>query len=91
MQMIPIWWRWLYWADPAAWTVYGVMFSQLGDRTEVIHVLGWPDQTINAFVEEYLGLQDNYFTLIIILHALVILLFSSIFIFSIKYLNFQKR
>nr|CAD1840726.1 unnamed protein product [Ananas comosus var. bracteatus] len=90
-RMIPIWWRWLYWADPAAWTVYGVMFSQLGDRTELIHVLGWPDQTINAFVAEYLGLQDNYFTLIIILHALLILLFSSIFIFSIKYLNFQKR
>ena len=23
LQMMPVWWRWVYWADPAAWTVHG--------------------------------------------------------------------
>lgn len=89
--MIPIWWRWFYWADPAAWTVYGLMFSQLGDRVELIHVPGSSDQTIKEFLEDYLGLQDHYFPLIVILHIGVIVLFSLVFGFSIKYLNFQKR
>ncbi|XP_073011839.1 ABC transporter G family member 45-like isoform X1 [Typha latifolia] len=90
-KMIPVWWRWLYWANPAAWTVYGVMFSQLGDRDELIHLPGGQSQTVKEFLEDYLGLQDHFFTLIIILHVVVIVLFLFIFIVSIKHLNFQKR
>ncbi|XP_008776585.4 ABC transporter G family member 45-like isoform X2 [Phoenix dactylifera] len=90
-KMIPLWWRWFYWADPAAWTVYGLMFSQLGDRVELIHVPGSSDETIKEFLEDYLGLQDQYFPLTVILHIVVIVLFSFVFGFSIKHLNFQKR
>ncbi|KAG1360653.1 ABC transporter G family member 45 [Cocos nucifera] len=90
-KMMPLWWRWFYWADPAAWTVYGLMLSQLGDRVELIHVPGSPDQTIKEFLEDYFGLQDQYFPLIVILHIGVIVLFSLVFGFSIKHLNFQKR
>ncbi|CAN6217162.1 unnamed protein product [Urochloa humidicola] len=48
-KMIPAWWRWMYWADPAAWTIYGLMLSQLGDRKELIdiRVLGQPDQPVS--------------------------------------------
>ncbi|KAJ6851228.1 ABC transporter G family member 45-like isoform X4 [Iris pallida] len=90
-KMIPVWWRWFYWADPAAWTVYGLMFSQLGDHDELIHVPGRSDQTVKEFIEDYLGLQDHYFALIVALHIVVIVLFSLLFVFSIKNLNFQKK
>jgi hypothetical protein len=91
MQMIPVWWRWVYWANPAAWTVYGLMFSQLGDRTELIQVPGQPEQTVKEFLEGYLGLQDRYFNLVTSLHVAIIALFTFLFFLSIKHLKFQRR
>ncbi|CAM0911760.1 unnamed protein product [Alopecurus aequalis] len=90
-ELIPIWWRWVYWANPAAWTVYGLMFSQLGDRTELIRVAGQPDQTVREFLEGYLGLEDRYFNLVTCLHLAIIALFAFLFFIFIKYLKFQRR
>lgn len=90
-QMIPVWWRWLYWVNPAAWTLYGLMFSQLGDLDKPIHVPGNLDQPINVFVQDLFGFQDNDFTIIVALHFGVIVLFLSFFGFSIEKLNFQIR
>ncbi|KAJ3681393.1 hypothetical protein LUZ60_015882 [Juncus effusus] len=83
-NMIPVWWRWSYWADPGAWTLYGLVFSQLGDRSEIIQVPGGLNQTVSEFINDYLGLED-------LLHVVVIVLFGFIFGLSIKYLNFQRR
>lgn len=91
IKMIPVWWRWFYWACPPAWTVYGIMFSQLGDNDHLISVLGQPDQTVKQFLEGYLGLESHYFPLIVGLHFVIIILFGFIFGFSTKTLNFQKR
>ncbi|OEL31258.1 ABC transporter G family member 45 [Dichanthelium oligosanthes] len=90
-ELMPVWWRWVYWADPAAWTVYGLMFSQLGDRTEQILVPGVGMQTVHEFLEGYLGLQDRYFELVTCLHLAIIGLFAFLFFLAIKYLNFQRR
>ncbi|XP_077235594.1 ABC transporter G family member 45-like [Tasmannia lanceolata] len=89
--MIPIWWRWFYWANPAAWTVYGLMVSQLGDRVDIIHIPGQSDQTVKDFLTYYLGLEANHFALVVALHVGIIVLFLLIFGFSIKHLNFQRR
>lgn len=89
--MIPSWWRWYYWVDPAAWTVYGLMVSQLGDNVDLLHVAGRSDETVKEFLKEYFGLQDEYLSLIVSLHVAVIILFLFVFGFSIKHLNFQKR
>jgi len=91
LQMMPVWWRWVYWADPAAWTVYGLMFSQLADRTEKILVPGLGEQTVRDFLEGYLGLQDRYFELVTCLHLAIIGLFAFLFFLAIKHLNFQRR
>ncbi|TVU11149.1 hypothetical protein EJB05_44716, partial [Eragrostis curvula] len=90
-KMMPVWWRWMYWADPAAWTVYRILFSQLGDRMEPIHVPGQQDQPLREFLEEYLGLQDDYFSLVTALHIALSTLFSIVFCIGIKYLKFQRR
>jgi len=91
VQMMPVWWRWVYWADPAAWTVYGLMFSQLGHRTEQILVPGVGEQTVREFLEGYLGLQDSHFELVTCLHLAIIGLFALLFFLAIKHLNFQRR
>ncbi|CAM0879339.1 unnamed protein product [Alopecurus aequalis] len=90
-ELIPVWWRWVYWANPAAWTVYGLMFSQLGDRTELILVPGQPDHTVREFLEGYLGLEDRYFNLVTYLHLAIIVVFAFLFFVSLKHLNFQRR
>ncbi|VAI10382.1 unnamed protein product [Triticum turgidum subsp. durum] len=90
-ELIPIWWRWVYWANPAAWTVYGLMFSQLGDRMELIRVPGQPDQTVREFLEGYLGLEARYFHLITYLHLVVIALFAFLFFIFVKHLKFEQR
>ncbi|KAK3129218.1 hypothetical protein QOZ80_6BG0473910 [Eleusine coracana subsp. coracana] len=90
-KMMPVWWRWMYWADPAAWTVYGLLFSQLGDRMEMIRVPGQPDQPVRQFLEEYMGLEDDYFSLVTTLHIALSTLFGIVFYISIKYFKFQKR
>ncbi|KAG2580460.1 hypothetical protein PVAP13_6NG344400 [Panicum virgatum] len=90
-EMMPVWWRWVYWADPAAWTVYGLMFSQLGHRTEQILVPGVGEQTVREFLEGYLGLQDRHFELVTCLHLAIIGLFALLFFLAIKHLNFQRR
>ncbi|URD73004.1 Plant PDR ABC transporter associated [Musa troglodytarum] len=90
-KMMPSWWRWYYWVDPAAWTIYGLMVSQLGDNVDLLQVAGRSDETVKEFLKEYFGLQDKYLSLIVSLHVAVIVLFLFIFGFSIKHLNFQKR
>eukprot|EP00268_Persea_americana_P059369 TRINITY_DN7275_c2_g1_i2.p1 TRINITY_DN7275_c2_g1~~TRINITY_DN7275_c2_g1_i2.p1 ORF type:complete len:1223 (-),score=195.79 TRINITY_DN7275_c2_g1_i2:74-3238(-) len=90
-QMIPTWWRWYYWADPASWTVYGLMASQLGDQSGLIHVPGQSDLTVQEFVEDFLGLKVDNFSLIVCLHLGIVVLFLFVYGFGIKHLNFQKR
>ncbi|MQL82159.1 hypothetical protein Taro_014624 [Colocasia esculenta] len=89
--MIPIWWRWYYWASPSAWTVYGLMVSQLGDQQRLISVPGRPDQSVKEFLVDYLGLQDKHFCLVVLLHLGIVSLFLFTFAVSIRKLNFQKR
>lgn len=90
-QVIPIWWRWYYWADPAAWTIYGLMVTQLGNSDDPLRIVGSFDMTVKEFLEQYLGVQESYLPLIVALHFAIIVLFLLVFGFSIKYLNYQRR
>jgi hypothetical protein len=67
------------------------MFSQLGDRTELILVPGQPDQTVQEFLEGYLGLEEHYFNLVTYLHVAIIALYAFMFYVFLKHLNFQRR
>ncbi|RDX69081.1 ABC transporter G family member 32, partial [Mucuna pruriens] len=35
-KRIPIWWRWYYWANPVAWSLYGLLASQYGGDTHLV-------------------------------------------------------
>ncbi|KAL6537750.1 Pleiotropic drug resistance protein 2 [Orobanche hederae] len=53
--LIPIWWRWYYWASPVAWTIYGLFTSQLGDLERELETTGNISRvTVKNFLKESL-------------------------------------
>lgn len=89
---IPLWWRWYYWANPIAWTLYGLITSQLGDLTGFVEVAGEKDtMSVQQFLEHSFGYRHDFLGVVAAMHVGIVLLFFSVFAFGIKYLNFQKR
>ncbi|KAG0577997.1 hypothetical protein KC19_5G197200 [Ceratodon purpureus] len=90
---IPIWWAWYYWACPVAWTIYGLIVSQFGDVGSNIIVLGDESnvQSVEQFIKSYFGFRHDFLPVVSLMMAIFPVLFASVFIFGIKFLNFQHR
>ncbi|CAN6438728.1 unnamed protein product [Victoria cruziana] len=88
---IPIWWRWYYWLSPVAWTIYGLIVSQLGDLVNPVSIPGQATVTVKQFLESSLGYKKSFLGAVAGVHVAFVALFLGIFAFSIKHLNFQKR
>ncbi|KAL3740884.1 hypothetical protein ACJRO7_022072 [Eucalyptus globulus] len=88
---IPGWWIWLYYICPVAWTLRGVITSQLGDvDTQIV------GPSFKGSVKEYLEVSLGYggSGMIGVSVAVLIgfnLFFFAVFAFSVKVLNFQRR
>lgn len=89
--LIPIWWRWYYWASPVAWTIYGVFTSQVGDKDTPLVIEGEAPTRVNDFLKDYLGFEHDFLVPVVIAHVGWVLLFFFIFAYGIKFLNFQRR
>ncbi|KAB1199713.1 Pleiotropic drug resistance protein 2 [Morella rubra] len=89
--MIPIWWRWYYWASPVAWTIYGIFASQVGDRTNFIEITGSAPQRIDEFIKTNFGYDRDFLVPVVVAHVGWVLLFFFVFAYGIKFLNFQRR
>ncbi|KAL9235362.1 hypothetical protein vseg_010125 [Gypsophila vaccaria] len=89
-KFIPKWWIWFNYIDPLAWTIKGIVTSQLGDITSMIN-----DDVFKGTVQEYLELNYGFRTGMTGISVAVLLCFSLFFcvsfMLSIRYLNFQKR
>lgn len=88
---IPIWWRWYYWASPVAWTIYGLVTSQVGDRNEPVEVPGFPDISVKQYLDRFLGFKYDFLGAVAAAHVGWAILFCLVFAYGIKYLNFQRR
>ncbi|XAR64952.1 Iron-chelate-transporting ATPase [Bertholletia excelsa] len=88
---IPIWWRWYYWGCPAAWTIYGLVTSELGQKTDKIEVPGAGCVPVKVFLEDFFGYKYDFLGVVSAVHIGWVLLFSFVFAYCIKYLNFQRR
>ncbi|XP_024515265.1 pleiotropic drug resistance protein 1 [Selaginella moellendorffii] len=88
---IPIWWRWYYYANPVAWTLNGLITSQLGDRGEVMDVPGKGQQIVRDYIKHRFGFHKDRLGEVAAVHILFVLVLALTFAFSIKYFNFQKR
>ncbi|XP_073156192.1 ABC transporter G family member 34-like isoform X3 [Henckelia pumila] len=88
---IPIWWRWYYWCSPVAWTINGVVTSQVGDLTSKIKVPGAGVVTVKAYLKQSLGYDHDFLPVVGVMHLVFVMIFVSIFALGIKCLNFQRR
>ncbi|XP_015898189.3 ABC transporter G family member 32 [Ziziphus jujuba] len=91
-KRIPIWWRWYYWANPVAWTLYGLVASQYGDDdtpvklTNGIHVV-----PLKKLVKDVFGYRHDFLGVVGIMVVGFSVLFALIFAYAIKAFNFQRR
>lgn len=91
LQQIPIWWRWYYWASPVAWTLYGLVTSQVGDKNADLVLPGYGTTPLKSFLKDQLGFDYDFLPAVAAAHVGWVLLFFFVFAYGIKYLNFQRR
>ncbi|KAH0932745.1 hypothetical protein HID58_009862 [Brassica napus] len=88
---IPIWWRWYYWATPVAWTLYGIITSQVGDKDSIVQITGVGDMSLKTLLKNGFGFEHDFLPVVAAVHIAWILLFAFVFAYGIKFLNFQRR
>ncbi|XP_054800906.1 ABC transporter G family member 39-like [Prosopis cineraria] len=88
---IPIWWRWYYWASPVAWTVYGLITSQVGDKDSELEIPGAGSTGLKEFLSQSFGFDYDFLPVIAAVHVGWVLLFLFVFAYGIKFLNYQRR
>ncbi|KAI3766690.1 hypothetical protein L2E82_16759 [Cichorium intybus] len=84
---IPVWWRWYYWGNPLAWTIYGLVASQFGDYDDVLS----SGETVKGYLDRYFGFKHSFLGAIAGVHVGLVLFFAVIFAYCIRAFNFQKR
>ncbi|KAL6208156.1 hypothetical protein ACLB2K_019107 [Fragaria x ananassa] len=84
---IPIWWRWFYWSCPVSWSLYGLIGSQFAGIEDRLD----SGETVEAFTRSYFGYREDFLSVVAIVLVAISVLFGSVFAFSIKAFNFQKR
>ncbi|KAI3773385.1 hypothetical protein L1987_47912 [Smallanthus sonchifolius] len=84
---IPVWWRWYYWGNPLAWTIYGMVASQFGDYNDEL-VNG---ETVKGYLDRYYGYKHDFLGAVAGVHVGLVLVFGFIFAYCIRAFNFQKR
>uniref|UniRef100_J3MLF4 ABC transporter domain-containing protein n=1 Tax=Oryza brachyantha TaxID=4533 RepID=J3MLF4_ORYBR len=90
--LIPVWWRWFYWANPVSWTIYGVIASQFADSDRTVTVPGQSTSVVvKDYLEENMGFKHDFLGYVVLAHFGYVILFFFLFGYGIKYLNFQKR
>ncbi|KAM6597358.1 hypothetical protein CsatA_007882 [Cannabis sativa] len=87
---IPGWWIWFYYICPVAWTLKGIISSQLGDVETRIVGPGF-DGTVKEYLEVSLGYGPGMIGVSAIVLIGFSILFFTVFAVSVKVLNFQKR
>ncbi|KAI3941179.1 hypothetical protein MKW92_051108 [Papaver armeniacum] len=89
---IPIWWRWYYWASPVSWTLYGLVTSQVGDRTNELQIPGLSiNPTVQSYLKENFGWEYGFLKWVVLAHVGFVLVFFFVFAYGIKKFNFQRR
>ncbi|XP_073289703.1 ABC transporter G family member 32-like [Primulina huaijiensis] len=91
-KRIPVWWRWYYWANPVAWSLYGLLASQYTDSEKLVKLSdGIQLISTRLLVKDVFGFRHDFIGIAGIMVAGFCMLFAVIFAYGIKAFNFQKR
>ncbi|KAF9596998.1 hypothetical protein IFM89_014712, partial [Coptis chinensis] len=89
---MPKWWSWYYWGSPVAWTLNGLVTSQLGDNDNLIAIPGQEFRpSVKTFLKSFLGYDQDFIPYIVMAHLGFVCLFFFVFAYAIRILNFQRR
>ncbi|KAJ0087729.1 hypothetical protein Patl1_32466 [Pistacia atlantica] len=89
---IPVWWRWYYWLSPVAWTLYGLVTSQVGDKDDVLEIPGANmNMTVREFLKDGWGFDYDFLPVVALVHIGWVLLFFFVFAYGIRFFNYQTR
>ncbi|CAI0467871.1 unnamed protein product [Linum tenue] len=89
-RFVPGWWIWLYYICPVAWTLQGIISSQLGDVETVIEGPGFRG-SVKDYLKEYYGYGTNMVGPSVGVLVCFSILFFSAYAASLKFINFQRR
>ncbi|AES81579.2 drug resistance transporter-like ABC domain protein [Medicago truncatula] len=87
---IPVWWRWYSWANPMAWSLYGLAASQYGDLKKNIESNDG-SQTVEEFLRNYFGFKPDFLGVVALVNVAFPIAFALVFSIAIKMFNFQRR
>ncbi|XP_061993147.1 ABC transporter G family member 32 [Rosa rugosa] len=91
-KRIPVWWRWYYWANPVAWSLYGLFVSQYGDDDSLLTLAdGERTMPVRQFLKVGFGYRHDFLGVAGIMVVGFCILFAIIFAYAIKSFNFQRR
>jgi hypothetical protein len=88
---MPVYWRWLYWCNPAAWSIYGFFTSQLGDVETFITLADNSQVKISEHLKDYFGYEYDFLKYVAIEQVGVTVGCIIFFALLIKYRNVQRR
>ncbi|XP_057438482.1 pleiotropic drug resistance protein 1-like [Lotus japonicus] len=88
---IPVWWRWYSWANPVAWSLYGLVASQYGDLKHNIESSDGTQSSVEGFVRNYFGFKHDFLGVVAAVIVAFPVVFALVFAISIKMFNFQRR
>ncbi|KAJ4835609.1 hypothetical protein Tsubulata_051023, partial [Turnera subulata] len=90
---IPKWWVWAYWICPVAWTFYGLIASQYGDKEDIItgSPMMDPPPTLKSYLEDYYGYKHSFLGPVAAVMVGMPVVLALLFAFFTKKLNFQTR
>ncbi|XP_010262843.1 PREDICTED: ABC transporter G family member 31-like [Nelumbo nucifera] len=87
---IPGWWIWFYYICPVAWTLRGIITSQLGDVETHIVGSGF-EGSVKDYLEVSLGYSSGMIGVSVVVLFGFCIFFFLVYAFSVKFLNFQRR
>ncbi|GER27852.1 ABC transporter family protein [Striga asiatica] len=91
-KRIPIWWRWYYWANPVAWSLYGLVACQYADSEKPVKLSdGFHVLSTRLLVKNVFGFRHDFIGISGFMVVGFCFLFALIFAFAIKSFNFQRR
>ncbi len=76
-----------------AWTLYGLIASQFGDITQTVLVVGATDEhpSVKDYINTFFGYKHSFLGVVAGVLVGWAVFFAIIFVFAIKFLNFQRR
>ncbi|XP_021835261.1 ABC transporter G family member 32 isoform X2 [Spinacia oleracea] len=91
-KRLPVWWRWYYWLNPVAWSLYGLLTSQYGDDNTLILLSdGINRKPIKKMLRDGLGFRHEFVGIAGIVVVGYCLFFAVIFAYAMKTFHFQTR